>query len=107
MKNFNLSQFLGCCVIGISIVIAGWLISKELPNTTQVPSNLSVMTQTQDERYGNYLSKYEVAAYLGITDEDVDKLFTSGELDGTYTMAGANYIFSREKLDEWVEKRIE
>ena len=46
MKNFNLSQFLGCCVIGISIVIAGWLISKELPNTTQVPSNLSVMTQT-------------------------------------------------------------
>ena len=36
MKNFNLSQFLGCCVIGISIVIAGWLISKELPNTTQL-----------------------------------------------------------------------
>ena len=106
MKNFNLSQFLGCCVIGISIVIAGWLISKELPNTTQVPSNLSVMTQTQDEQYGNYLSKYEVAAYLGITDEDVDKLFASGELDGTYTVAGANYIFSREKLDEWVENRI-
>ena len=36
MKNFNLSQFLGCCVIGISIVIAGWLISKDLPNTTQL-----------------------------------------------------------------------
>lgn len=107
MKNFDLSQFLGCCVIGISIIVAGWLISKELPNTTHVPSNLSVMTQTQDGQYGNYLSKYEVAAYLSITDEDVDELFSSGELDGTYTVAGANYIFSRDKLDEWVKKRIE
>ncbi len=67
---------------------------------------MSVVTQAQDEQYGNYLSKYEVAAYLGITDEDVDQLFASGELDGTYTVAGTNYIFSREKLDEWVENRL-
>lgn len=106
MKIFNISQFLGCCVISIGIIIAGWLISKELPNTTHIPSNLSVVSQTQDELYGNYLSKYEVAAYLRITDEDVDKLFHSGELEGTYTVAGANYVFSREKLDEWVENRI-
>mgnify|MGYP004655694141 FL=1 len=77
-----------------------------MPNTTQVPSNLSVVTQAQDEQYGNYLSKYEVAAYRGITDEDVDPLFASGELAGTYTVAGTNYIFSREKLDEWVENRL-
>lgn len=106
MKNFNLSQFLGCCVVSIGIVVAGWLISKELPNTTQVPSNLSVITQTQDEIFGKYLSKYEVAVYLRITDEDVDKLFNSGELEGTYTLAGAKYVFSREKLDEWIENRI-
>ena len=67
---------------------------------------MSVVTQAQDEQYGNYLSKYEVAAYLGITDEDVDQLFASGKLDGTYTVAGVNYIFSREKLDEWVENRL-
>ena len=106
MKNFNLSQFLGCCVISIAIIISGWLISKELPNTTQVPSNLSVTTKTMDERYGNYLSKYEVAAYLNITDEDVDTLLNSGELEGTYTVAGANYVFSRKKLDTWVTSRI-
>ena len=106
MKNFDLSQFLGHCVIGACIIVAGWMISNELPDTTQVPSNLSVMTQTQDEQYGNYLSTYAVAAYLGITDEDVDKLISSGELEGTYTKAGENYIFSREKLDEWVENRI-
>lgn len=106
MKNFNLSQFLGCCVISIGIVVAGWLISKELPNTTQVPSVLSVTTQTRDEQFGNYLSKYEVAAYLGITDDDVNKLFNAGELKGTYVEAGENYIFIREKLDGWVEKQI-
>lgn len=107
MKNFNLSQFLGCCVISIGIIIAGWLISEELPNTTQVPASLSVVTKTMDELYGNYLSKYQAAAYLNIADEDIDKMLNSGELDGTYTMAGASYIFSREKLDEWVERRIE
>ena len=106
MKNFNLSQFLGCCVISIGIVVAGWLISKELPDTTKVPSNLSVITQTHDETFGDYLSKYEVAAYLGITDADVDEMFNSGELEGTYIEAGANYVFSRDRLDEWVEKRI-
>lgn len=106
MKNFNLAQFLGCCVISFGIIVAGWLISKELPNTTQVPSSLSVITQTQDERYGSYLAKSQVAAYLKITDEDVDSLLNSGELDGTYTITGANYVFSREKLDEWVDRRI-
>ena len=106
MKNFNLSQFLGCCVISIGIIVAGWLISKELPNTTQVPSNLSVITKTMDEMFGNYLSKYEVSAYLNVSEENVDKLLNSGELDGTYTMAGSDYIFSRDKLDEWVKKQI-
>lgn len=106
MKTFNLSQFLGCCVISIGIIVAGWLISNELPDTASVPASFSVTTRTADELYGNYLSKYEVAAYLNITDEDVEKLLNSGELDGTYTVAGANYVFSREKLDEWVSNRI-
>lgn len=106
MKNFNLAQFLGCCVISIGIIIAGWMISKELPGTTQVPSSLSVVTQTADEQYGPYLSIYEVAAYLKISNEDVGTLLHTGQLDGTYTAAGDSYVFSREKLDEWVANRI-
>lgn len=106
MKNFNLSQFLGCCVISAGIVVAGWLISQELPNTTQVPSSLSVITKTADEQYGNYFSEYQVAAYLGITNEDVDVLLRTGKLDGTYMTAGENLLFSREKLDEWVKQQI-
>lgn len=93
-------------MISAGIVAAGWLISEGLPNTTQVPSALSVTTQTEDETYGNYLSKYEIAEYLNITSEDVEELFQAGELEGTYIKAGANDVFSRAKIDEWVEKRI-
>ncbi len=106
MKNFNLSQFLGCCVISVGIVVAGWLISQELPDTTRVPSSLSVTTKTMDELYGNYLSEYEVAAYLSIAEEDVDALLRTGKLDGTYMVAGESLMFSREKLDEWVKQQI-
>lgn len=108
MKNFDLSLFLGCCAIAIGIVTAGNTISSELPNTTQVPSSLSVVTQTEGgQEYGNYLSKYGICDYLNISYEDVEELLESGALEGTYTMVDNSYIFSRQKLDEWVEERIE
>ena len=109
MKNFDLSHFLGCCVIGASIVAAGWLIGRELPDTPHIPSNLSVTSsgfREKDESFGKYLSEYEVAAYLSITDEDVELLLSQGELEGTYLSAGSSRMFSREKLDEWVENRL-
>ena len=106
-KNFDISLFLGCCVIRIGIVIVGWLISKELPDTTHVPSSLSVTTtDSAYGQFGEYLSQYEVAAYLGITDEDVESLIKSGELDGVSTKLGANYVFVKSKVDEWMENRV-
>ena len=43
-KNFDLSLFLGCCVISVGIIVAGWLISKEMPDTTKVPASLAITT---------------------------------------------------------------
>ena len=107
-KNFDISLFLGCCVISAGIIIAGWLISKELPETTHVPSSLAVTTtDSAYGQFGEYLSQYEVAAYLGITDEDVASLIKSGELDGVSTKLGANYVFVKSKVDEWMENRVE
>lgn len=106
-KNFDISLFLGCCVISAGIIIAGWLISKELPETTHVPSSLAVTTtDSAYGQFGEYLSQYEVAAYLGITDEDVASLIKSGELDGVSTKLGANYVFVKSKVDEWMENRV-
>ncbi len=106
-KNCDISLFLGCCVISAGIVISGWLISKELPDTTHVPSSLAVTTtDSAYGQFGEYLSQYEVAAYLGITDEDVTSLIKSGELDGVSTKLGANYVFVKSKVDEWMENRV-
>ena len=94
-------------MISTGIVIAGWLISKELPDTTHVPSSLAVTTtDSAYGQFGEYLSRYEVAAYLGITDEDVESLIKSGELDGVSTKLGANYVFVKSKVDEWMENRV-
>ena len=107
-KNFDVSLFLGCCVISVGIIIAGWFIAQELPDTTHVPSNLAVTTtDTAYGQYGEYLSKYELAAYLGITDEDVVALIEAGELDGVSTKLGANYVFVKSKVDEWMENRVQ
>lgn len=106
-KNFDISLFLGCCVISIGIIIAGWLISKELPDTTHVPSSLAVTTtDSAYGQFGEYLSEYQVAAYLGITNEDVTALIEAGELDGVSTKLGANYVFVNSKVDEWMENRV-
>ncbi|MBP3616991.1 MAG: helix-turn-helix domain-containing protein [Lachnospiraceae bacterium] len=110
-KSFDVSLFFGCCVISIGVMAAGWLISKELPDATHVPSSLAVTTtDTAYGQFGEYLSRYEVAAYLGITDEDVTALVESfiktGELDNISTEIGANRVFIKSKLDEWMENRV-
>ncbi len=106
-KNFDMSLFLGCCVISVGIIIAGWLISKELPETTRVPASLAVTTTNVDyNQFGEYLSKNEVAAYLGITDEDVNVLIEDGEFDNVSTKLGANYVFIKSALDEWMQNRM-
>ena len=106
-KNFDISLFLGCCVISIGIIIAGWLISKELPETTHVPSSLAVTTTDSTYgQFGEYLSQYELAAYLGITDADVTTLMNAGELRDVSTKLGANYVFVKDAVDEWMAVRL-
>ncbi|MBR5136468.1 MAG: hypothetical protein IKV30_00390 [Clostridia bacterium] len=105
MKNSGVATFLGSCVIGISIIVAGYLISEELPETTQVPGYISVDLEDQGEQFDNYMDKYDVARYLGIYSDDIDELLSSGELEGTYFVVGDSYIFIRDKIDEWAENR--
>ena len=106
-KNFDLSLFLGCCVISVGIIVAGWLISKEIPDTTKVPASLAITTtDSAYGEFGEYLSQYELAAYLGITDDDVTSLINSGELKDVSTKLGANYVFVKDAVDEWMAERL-
>jgi hypothetical protein len=106
MKNFNLSLFLGCCVIGICIIISGIIVSNNLPDTTHVPSNLAVTTSNSVSEFKDFLSEYEVAAFLSISSDDVSNLIASGEFDAFGTKIGDSYVFSKVALEGWMNDKI-
>ncbi len=106
MKNFNLSLFLGCCVIGICIIISSILVSNNLPDTTHVPSNLAVTTSNSVSEFQDFLSEYEVAAFLRISSDDVSNLIASDEFDAFGTKIGDSYVFSKVALEGWMNDKI-
>lgn len=79
------------------------MISFNLPDTTYVPSSLIVNTQSDPIQFGDYLSPDEVAAYLGITSDEADRLIESGAIDSAIYKVGETYIISKSALQEWVE----
>ena len=107
MKNFNLSLFLGCCVIGICIIIAGVIVANNLPETTRVPHGFVITDgNTPTSTFGEFMSAFEAALFLKIDNSDLDRLIQSGELDGTFTSFPNGYTFSKEKLIQWMERRF-
>ena len=106
MKNFNWSQFLGNCVIGVCILIAGVIISINLPGTTVVPSALDVTNTGTTAEYQEFLSQYEASAFLSIDSDELVNLINAGELDGIGTKIGESYVFSRTELEGWMNNKI-
>lgn len=110
MINNGVLNFWGCCVFSVAIIIAAFTIANKLPETPIIPSNLSISTQSStqstERQYGDYLSQWEVAVYLGITDDDVTTLLESGDFDSAVCKVGESYIFSKRALQEWVDSKI-
>lgn len=104
MKNFSLSTFLGCCVISLGIIVAGVLISSKIP-PVNVPSSFTLKETAWE--YDDYMSQYEAAAFLKIDADTFTGMMRSGQLLGTYTVVEGGSVFSREKLSQWIEDRIE
>ena len=103
MKNDGLLKFLGNCIIALAIISASSIIAFHLPDTTTVPSTLNVSTQNGQIQFGDYLSRYDVAGYLGISSEEADKLIDSGAMDSAIYKIGETYIISKSALQKWVE----
>ncbi len=106
MKSFNWSLFLGSCVIGIAIIIAGILISGNLPSTPVIPSSLSVTTSDVSTEPREFMSAYEASAFLMIGIDDFDAFVDSGQLGGTFTVIEGNRVFSKEKLTQWLDSQF-
>jgi hypothetical protein len=106
MKSFNWSLFLGSCVIGIAIIIAGILISGNLPQTPVIPSSLSVSTSDVSTQPREFMPEYEAAGFLMIGINDFDAFVDSGQLDGTFAVIEGNRVFSKEKLTQWLDSQF-
>lgn len=106
-KNFNFALFFGCCVISIGIVIAGLLISTNMPDAALMPRNLSVTTSDGAPVFREYMSDYEAAGFLTLDADELMAFIQSGELNDTFTVIQGHYVFSKEKLTQWINRRIE
>ncbi len=106
VKNDGLLNFFGNCVLGVAIIVASCIIAFNLPDTTQVPSSLSVNTQNGQIQFGDYLSYHEVAVYLGISSDEADRLIESGAIDSAIYKVGETYIISKQALSELVNSKI-
>ena len=60
-KEFNLSLFLGCCLIAVSIVAAGWMVSRAIPDAQ---TTVSITEKA-------YLTPEEAADFCGLEVEDL------------------------------------
>jgi len=116
MKKFYPSIVVGCLIISIGIVIAGFKIGGAIEHQSfgsPVPGSFEIYNSRGD--YGDYMDEVQAAAYLCIQLETFEKYLQSGKLDGTFVnisapkmdgnevvAVGDLYIFSRAKLDEFM-----
>ncbi len=122
MQKLNWSAVIGCLLISIAIIIAGQGIVTAMNNRPvgSVPGSFDIFNHDETTTYDDFLYDNEAAQYLKITQETLEKWIQSGKLKGTYTTveisasdesgkivkAGTQYIFSKEKLTEFMNKLI-
>ena len=63
-------------------------------------------THDNTQQFGDYLTAYDVAAYLGISSDDTSDLINSGKLDSAIYKDGEICIISKQALQEWVNSQI-
>lgn len=106
MKGKDFFDFAGCCVIAVAIIIAGYMIASKIAQIPKFPENLSVSTHDNSQQFGDYLTVYDVAGYLGISSEDASDLIDSGKLDAAIYKNGGIYIISKQALQEWINSQL-
>jgi hypothetical protein len=120
MKNW--SVIIGCLILSIGIVIAGFSISNAIQQQTfvnTIPGSIDVNTG-QAASFGDYLNEGEAMEYLRMLPEVFGEYLQSGKLDGTFIRTSATktdggevvafgepLIFSKAKLDALLISLIE
>ena len=111
-RNFDVSLFLGCCVI--SIVIAGWIISQEfdyLPNSNYAALWICSVCKGEytypikDRRIGDVVCPYcnDMKVLPGFNSFKVrqEKLMKEWEFKANYLTTYPDHILSNYPKDVW------
>lgn len=69
--------------------------------------NMPAAAIDRESQFGEFMSSHEASLFLSIQPYDLQDLIDLGELSGTYTVVADGYVFSKEKLTQWAENRIE
>ena len=123
-RTFNHALFWGLCVLALSVFLGTWLAQGR--EQWHMIRNMPVHSTFSTDEPREFMPLWQVAALLGMSWEEVEALVATGELAGTYTviqleyadpwltidpespfwMETEHYIFSRERLYEWLTARI-
>ena len=123
MQKFNWSTVVGCLIISIGIIIAGYIVGNTIESkifASGVPSAFDIYNHDQTV-YGDFLSENDAANYLQISPETLENFIKTGKLEGTYTkinaekfddiqgitVNGFEYIFSKAKLNAAMNRLFE
>ena len=105
-QNVSAALFRGCCVIALSIVIAAFVIARQIPHSLH--GNLhGIFSGTLMDGGGSFrdfMSEWEAANFLMMSPEQLERIIESGELRGTYTTFQIEHMVWRgpERPGEWI-----
>jgi hypothetical protein len=105
VKNNLVSLSIFC--LAVSIVISGWLITQGFKN---VEEKNQTQQQTKEIAQNQLLTSLELADYLGLSIEEIQKLgpIPAGEgqlrSELPYMKIGNKYYFSKVAIDKWLLK---
>lgn len=104
----TVSIILGSCII----CVGNYFIVRN--NLEKIyPVEVSLLNPGYSElnnskEYDDFLSIYQLQSFLKVADtESLMDMINSGELDGTYINIQGKYIFSKEKIIDWANKKME
>jgi hypothetical protein len=104
-QNFNFALFLGCCMVALSIFIAGLLIARQLPDSLHgnFHGSFSGTLTDSGSSFREFMSEWEAANFLMMSQAELEVIIESGELRGTYTVfqVERNVLRDPERSGEW------
>ena len=106
-QNPNIVLFLGCCVVALGIVIAGFVIAGQIPDVMHGSLHGSFSGTLVDGggSQREFMSEWEAAGFLLMTIEQFRSLAESGELTGTYAVFQVErYVWEWEVLEFYAER---